>query len=508
MNPAAVPDRRTSLFALAILICAAAVYLSALGRAPLRINAERRCAEVVERMVATKVYAVPYLGGEIRVNKPPVFYHAAVLASWAEGAYSLASLRLPSALGALGILLLVLAWARELGMPRGQALLALALLAATYSLAVHARRGSYEALFSFACNASLLSLATLARRPSRARAWLAVALAAFAIQVKGTPYLAVVVLPVVAWLALAGRGRVLGSGRVLAMSAVAVVAGAAWYIWLLAFHPATRRMVLGIFLLPFGVDTGETGARHFAGPQFYLIDIWTFAFPMSLLLPVAAWHVWRERLFPKDSPWRLVGLAFVAPFLLFSLLPQKQDHYLLPCMLPLALLCARGAAAAAAGLRGRARRWLTVPAWIVPLALLLVAPVLGLGLVVVNDWPVVPAGLCAAAVAAAGLAAVAALIRNRLARVAAPAFAGLMLVWWAYMTQFNPVADAFGSASIYQTAAYDEARWNTKFARYPFLRILLDVDRGLDDLYDEWTDQAWREAFYESVYGTLPPGTK
>jgi len=79
------------------------------------------------------------------------------------------------------------------------------------------------------------------------------------------------------------------------------------------------------------------------------------AAPASVLLPFVIWRLWTTRLHRDDPRRRLVALAFVVPFVAFSLLPQKQKHYTL-AMLPGLALCSADALLA---LAPRVRLWLT-----------------------------------------------------------------------------------------------------------------------------------------------------
>jgi len=71
------------------------------------------------------------------------------------------------------------------------------------------------------------------------------------------------------------------------------------------------------------------------------------AAPASLLLPFVIWQLWRTRLYRDDPRRRFAALAFLAPFVAFSALPQKQKHYTLS-MLPGLALCSADAVIAAA----------------------------------------------------------------------------------------------------------------------------------------------------------------
>jgi hypothetical protein len=78
------------------------------------------------------------------------------------------------------------------------------------------------------------------------------------------------------------------------------------------------------------------------------------AAPASVLLPIVVWRLWTTRLYRSEPRQRFAALTFLVPFVAFSLLPQKQNHYTLVMLPGLALLCAETVAA----LAPRARSWL------------------------------------------------------------------------------------------------------------------------------------------------------
>lgn len=449
-----------------------------LGGTPLRVNAEERCAAVVEAMVETNDYAVPRLRGEIRLNKPPLFYWAAALVSELAGGFSLTTLRMPSALSGLALIGFVVLWGRLLGSPPA-GIAAGAMLAVSYLFVQQGRQGSYEMMLAFFSQASLFALACLVARPGWSRGLTAAACFTGALMTKGTPAFATVLLPAVVWIITMGRKKWLADVRVIATFLVSLVAGFGWYAWLLLRRPDVRDEVVAIALLPFGVDSKNAGAEHYEGPHFFLVKIWEEAFPVSLLLPLAVLYLWRNRLFPASSPWRLVALSFLVPLLAFSIIPQKQDHYLLPMLAPLALLCARAALWGLGELQGRFRLLLQVPAWLVA-AVLVASGIAGvIGFTLIADWPRPAAGAVGALIAGAGICTGMAVIRHHWTRGFLSGLAGLALVWIGYFAILNPVIDNFGSGRIYFDPRYDPRPWEEKFRRYPVLVKILDVKTGL-----------------------------
>lgn len=475
-------QRRHYFASLFLLFLAAVVYLTNLDGAPLRVNAEERNAEVVRTMVHTDDYMLPRLDNEIRLNKPPLLYWSATGAAELTGGFSLTALRLPSAFTAVGVVFLLLLWGRLLG-AREEALIAGALLSVCYLFVQQARFGSYEMLLTLFSVASLYFVARTVRTPSWKEGAAAAAAFCLALMSKGTPAAATALLPAALWVIGMKRGRWLLRWPVLLLFVLAVLGGIAWYVYIFALRPESRKLIEAVVLLPFGVQVQEgSGARHHEPPWFFLKKIWDEAFPASFLLPLAAFHVWKERFFPAESLWRLITLCFLVPFVVFSAIPQKQDHYLLPLLPFLALLSAKSVMWGIQELAGRRTLFYRIPAWAVAAGIAGTGPVAGLGLWLVNDWNPVAAAATGALIGGAGVVAALNYLRARWITGFVSSAAGLALVWLVYFAAFLPVADNFGSGRIYFEPGYDATGWEAKFQSYPALRKLLDVERGLRHL--------------------------
>lgn len=489
----------------ALFAIAAVLWFTHLGDTALRVNAEIRAHEITRTMIETGDYLMPYYEGDERVNKPPLLYWVSIVSARLTGEFTLFDLRIPSVLSALGLLGIVLAWTRLLGMPRGRSLLAMGLFLAMYDVTLHARRGGFEMLMSFFAAATVYACARAAMS-DRPRPWGYAALAGFALGflTKATPMLLVVPAVVAPWLVMAGRGRELRRPRVWVMSAVALLIGLSWHIFAIMFSEEVREHILGAALLPFGVKTAQAvGATHYEPPWFFLVTVWKTTVPVCFLLPLAALFVWRRRGFEPSSPWRLLLLAVVVPFVGFSLLPQKRDDYILPTYPYLVLITAQAVAWGLEELRGRARLLVTVPPVLVGAVMgvfVLVGPI-GLGWAA--DWPLVAAALFGLAMAGALAALVRAMRARRVRTVAAAAFAGIALVWWWYFGVIRYYEDGFGSGHIWAQPGFDTARWKAKFERSPVLNDLLDVESGLERLQKDRFERTGR-TLLEHVR-TLPP---
>jgi len=481
-QPAAVASASsgpTTILVVVLLAIAALLYFTRLGATPLRVNAEIRAYEITRNMVQTGDYLVPVFRGDTRVNKPPLYYWSAIAVSRLCGGFDLFTHRVPAATCALGVLLLCLAWGRILGAPR-EVFGGLLILAVTYLFVVHARRGSFEMMLTFFCNAAVLSFYLSATKRSFGLAMLGSVLFGLAFLTKATPALLYVPAVLAVWLWGQGKLRQLLRREMIPVVLVGGAISVAWYIYILLFRPDTRTLLLVETLLPFGIKASEhVTALHREPFYFYAVDIWRAAYPLCLFIPLLIWYAIRRRGFPAASPERLLLIMIVLPFVVFTLMPMKQDHYLLPSVPALAMLTGLAIAEAAKAASGWARYLLTVPVVIICVVGLAGSLIVGVGTRLVCDAPIVAAVVWGAAVAAASVAGLWFLSRRRIMSSVAALSVVMGLAFGWYFVLIRPIEDGFGSGELFNSPTYNAAHWEEKFTRYPLLRRLLDYDRGL-----------------------------
>jgi 4-amino-4-deoxy-L-arabinose transferase-like glycosyltransferase len=345
IDPAAeAPARRW----LVLLVCA--YLLTALvniAQAPIANRAEDRCAEVVRTMIASGDWLVPRYDGAVRLNKPPLAYWAGSAMSMLLGRTSLLALRLPALAAGIGLLLVTYAWGRSVGGAR-LGLAAAACLAAMELAIAYGRRGVADMQLALFANLALLCFVRMLEKPGPAlRAGFAAALG-LALLAKATAGLMIVGLPIAITLVIHHRWRDALRWRNLAWVALAVGIGLAWYLAILAFVPGSWRLLEEFMLLPLGMEEPDAvpSSTHFHPPWFHFGSLASGASPALLvLLPWAAWRAWSSRAWREQPRHRFVLIVFVSLFLAFSLLPQKQKHYMLPLLPALAILLADGALA-------------------------------------------------------------------------------------------------------------------------------------------------------------------
>lgn len=342
------------LCAAVLLIAMSGVLFLNLREEPVARSSEKRCLSVVHSMVRSGDWMVPRIQGQARLQKPPLMYWAGAATASLLDDTSAFAVRLPSALATLALVALVIAWGASLG-GIGRGLAAGAVIVAMYQLTASGRRGDAEMLLAFFCAATLFAFDRLHFTRRHALLPLLGLLAGLALLSKATAVFVVVLLPILVFLALEGELRRLREPGLLGAIALAFAIGIAWYVAIVARVPGAFESLWQDLVLPLGFSS-EFGvdAKHYQPVWYYLTVLPRRAAPASVLLPIVLWRLWTTRVYRDDPRMRFAALGFVAPFVAFSLLPQKQAHYTLVMLPSLALLCAESLAA----LAPRARVWL------------------------------------------------------------------------------------------------------------------------------------------------------
>lgn len=316
-----------------LLLLSGAVLFIRIGAEPVTRSSEERCYDVARNMLETGDLLVPIHHGEPRLQKPPLYYWMSVASAHLLGGLTNGTLRVPSALAALLLLLVIFVWARSIGGWR-LAVASVAALAATLQLYRLGRQGTAEVTLALASTIALMLYEVGVRRRGEApRASVALA-TGVAFLAKATVALMTVALPIVIDLAARRKLRAMLRRPVVLWSLLALAIGAAWYVYVLAVVPGAFDHLLADVSRPLGIEAGEGGgAEHYRAPWYYFDKLVGAALPASLLLPVLIWAAIRTRFFRGDAGLRFVALTFVTLFVTLSIIPQKQKHYVIQ-MLP------------------------------------------------------------------------------------------------------------------------------------------------------------------------------
>jgi 4-amino-4-deoxy-L-arabinose transferase-like glycosyltransferase len=333
-EPAALarPTLRRDLLILALL--GAVLFLPALGCRDVWNPDEARYAEVAREMQQGGFWAVPHLNGHVYAEKPPLFFWSIIAAGALFGGINETAARLPSALAAIGALLLVYRIGERLFGRRAAWLAAAAfatcfkvlwqgrfgqidmLLTALVTLAVwfwvrgytEDRPGLYPFFFLFA------GVATVAKGPVGLLPPL-LSILAFLIGTKNTREIKRMNI---------GLGLLLWAAVVLLwLVPAAVDAGPAYFQKMVFKQNVTR----------------YADPWHHIQPWHYYLTITPLEFfPWSFLLPTAL-VLGRRRLGGLQRQGFLFALCWIAVTLVFfSLSPAKRSVYVLTLYPALALI--------------------------------------------------------------------------------------------------------------------------------------------------------------------------
>jgi 4-amino-4-deoxy-L-arabinose transferase-like glycosyltransferase len=296
---------------------------------------EGRYAEIAREMLLLQDWLVPHLNLVPYLEKPPLVYWLTSLSFTAFGFAEWAA-RLPSALAALAGLYLAYGLGRALWGER-QGLWGAMVLATCGGYIILARLLTLDMVFSFFLNLGI-ALGYLALSRDRPRLWLWAYLAlALAVLVKGPValVLAGLIWGPVAWLWGRQALRALICPQGWALLAAVVLP---WFLLVAWRFPEFPRF----FLWEHHVERYVSGMAFHAEPWWYFGPVL-----LGLLLPWTGLVPWalgrRSSMNPGDRLFLMIWAGAVLVF--FSLSRGKLATYILPALLPLALLVGEGLAA-------------------------------------------------------------------------------------------------------------------------------------------------------------------
>lgn len=307
------------------------IVLYGLGSLPLLSLNEARRAIPIAGMFNSSNWLLPYLNGDLYIDKPPLFYWASLLFALVFNTVNEWIARLPSALSALLVIYFSyrITAARE---NKWQALAVAVVLITCTDFVIFARRSEIEMLLTALCASSVFfAYRYIVLEKSRTSIYFSFALMGAAILCKGPVALLFCQFPVLCF-ALAeknSRARVylLCWQGWLLMLAI----GASWYvivtlqegadIWQRVIHADIQKKISGSNSDPF---------------YSYAQTLLASFLPWILLLPFTPKASWKS--FSVTLSPRFFLYAAGIPFLALSLFANKHAKYLLPAYPAFAIL--------------------------------------------------------------------------------------------------------------------------------------------------------------------------
>ena len=310
---------------LAVGVIALAIQL---GSVPLMDADEGRNAEVAREMAETNDYVMPRLNGLPYLDKPVVYFAAEAVAMEVLGPTETAA-RLPAYLFTLATAAVLFFYARRLWGANAAYVAAISFLSMPLVIAF-ARTVIFDSALTFFTTVALVGFHRAIEGGNGRWSILAWTAMGFAMITKGPVafvLVVVVVLPYAVW--RKSMRFVFPIVGLLLFLAVALP----WVWGVSQVVPEFLRYVL----------VTETAARMATdelkrtGPPWYFIPyLLAGALPWSVVM-LASWKKLRK----PDPAVVFWLLALVIPFLFFSLSQSKRPQYVLPLMVPIALLLAR-----------------------------------------------------------------------------------------------------------------------------------------------------------------------
>ena len=375
-KPVTEAKKQEAIFAIAALaVLCWFVLFHNLGGPALVDPDEGRNAEVAREILVLDDWITPHYNFIPYLDKPMFFYWLMAGADKLFGVSEF-SARLPSALAALGCLLLIYDLGRRFA-GHWSGLWSALVLATSPAFMSFSRAVIFDMPLAFFITLTFWAFARGEMADGRRREkffFIMYIAAADAVLTKGPVGLAVPALVIGGYLLVGQRRQLLGAMRPLQGAVVLLLIAAPWYLWAEARNPG----YLHYFLF-------EENFLRYMTPRFNRVQPWYFYFEV-LALGFLPWNLLLGLPFTRASGLQnehriLIVLWAVVPFMFFSLSAAKQPGYILPAFPALALLI--GPSIARALERQTGRRALALP-W---LMLLIVFGYFAVGLIFPQLWP-------------------------------------------------------------------------------------------------------------------------
>ncbi|MFQ5957343.1 MAG: ArnT family glycosyltransferase [Candidatus Brocadiales bacterium] len=305
------------------------LYLPCLGNRDLWGSVEPQYAEVAREAVVDGYWVVPHFNGVDYTIKPPLYPWLIAIASIPIGDVTEFTARLPSALSALGMVLVVYLLGNELFSQR-VGLLAALILASSPQFYKSACMVRIDMPLAFFATSSLFTFYLGFTQSKNIYYYLGGFFAALAALIKGP--LVPLMIAAIALLYLYSRKelRVFSGTRAILTGCVFVATITCWL--LPAYLEGGHAYVNALFRW---LEVYATGEIHSESFYFYLLELFGLG-PWALLIPVAISTFYKN----KAEGLRLPCIWFLVMLTIFSMITSKHSRYLLPLYPAAALLAA------------------------------------------------------------------------------------------------------------------------------------------------------------------------
>ena len=295
---------------------------------------EARNLVTAREILENNNWLVPTMNGEIRIAKPPLPTWFAALASLSVGGTdNLSLLRIPNALASLLLIFFAYGLCWTLSRDRNLAFMSAAILATNFLMMRVGHRASWDIF----CHTFMLgALWAFAAGLRENRGWPVFAamgtLMGLSFMSKGPVSFYVLLLPfIVSYFWIFGIHELKTKWPLLALAIlICAFISSLWPLYISSFHPEA-------FLATVQQESQAWGNKHVRSFSYYLnfplySGLWLVVTIAVLIKPFA------EKRIKAVQNYRFLLLWLVLVILLLSIVPEKKLRYLMPAMIPLALL--------------------------------------------------------------------------------------------------------------------------------------------------------------------------
>jgi 4-amino-4-deoxy-L-arabinose transferase-like glycosyltransferase len=327
-------QHRYSLYLLWLVLLGAVLYLTALGSRDFWAPVEPRYAEIARVMFMKGEWIVPTVNGDLYTDKPILFFWLVLIFSKLAGAVNEWTVRLPAALGALGVVLATYKLGKDFFGPK-IGFMAAMILATSVRVILEARWAHVDMLFTFFFLLSMLFAArAVLRKENRNEMIAAYGFMALATLTKGLIGVVLPALILLTFVAVRRDWRLLLEARLPLGIPLFLLVAAPWFFLV---NQATGGKWLGDFVYIHHIRRFTEPLGHREPFYYYFTTLPVDLLPWTVFaLPALFAYKPSKKLFAEPESL-LFTLWFFVIFIFFSLSDSKRDLYLLP-LLPVAAL--------------------------------------------------------------------------------------------------------------------------------------------------------------------------
>lgn len=321
-----------------LFLFSAALFLPFLGARDFWAPVEPRYAEIARVMLSNGEWIIPRVNGQLYTDKPILYFWLVLVFSKIAGGVNEWTVRLPSALSAMGLVLTVYCLGRDFFRPRVGFLAGL-VCATSARVLWESRWAHTDMLFTFIFTLSLYFLSRAILKGSLPRDFLiAYALMGLATLTKGLIGIVLPGLILTAFVAFRWEWRRLLEWRLISGAAVFLLIVAPWF-YLVAVKTGGEWLEQFILIHHLQRYAGAIGHRE---PFYYYLLNFPADFLPWTVFGIPALYAQRRSLRDLQKPIPLFFvLWFAAIFMFFNLSDSKRSLYLLPAFSPAVLFIAR-----------------------------------------------------------------------------------------------------------------------------------------------------------------------